>query len=65
MTASGRNTGVKNGRPWMWSQCRWVSSTVARYGLTSRFARSSPWKRSVTMSPYSRTPVPRSKIIGW
>ena len=23
-------SGAKKGRPWMWSQCRWLRSTVAR-----------------------------------
>ena len=48
----------------MWSQCRWVSSTDARYGLFATFASSSAIVRAVTMSPYSRTPVPRSNTIG-
>ena len=39
--ASGRNAGVKKGSPMMWSQWRWVSSAVARYGVWKRFASSS------------------------
>ena len=23
-----RNNGLKNGKPWMWSQCRWLSRQV-------------------------------------
>ena len=32
-TASGRKTGVKNGKPMMWSQCRCVSRIDALYGV--------------------------------
>ena len=29
----GRSTGLKNGRPWTWSQCRWVTSATASQRL--------------------------------
>ena len=47
-SASGRSPAAKNGRPWVWSQCRWPSRIVPRNG--------SPSSRVVSR----RKPVPAS-----
>src|SRR5262245_32085985 len=50
----GWYAGAKNGKPWIWSQCKWVKSRLARIGSSNSRDHD---------SPNSRIPLPASNTI--
>ena len=52
------NSGAKNGRPWMWSQCVWP---MRRWPFTGPPSRSNVWPSSwIPVPPSSTSSVPAS-----